>query len=643
MNLSAAFYVGKIGTVHRITDKGDIRVQYEGCLNRWTFHPGALTKIQVYSVGDAVMVINDLEKVKELQKGHGEWTDCMSSVLGQVGKVVKVYSDGDMRVCINGQTWTFNIQCCVPRPQDQLQVDNTKCAEDTLGHSKAGDTLPTNTANAAAVEESVAMLDHIMQVENDPANPDSLVKEAAQGHLDVVREIINRHPDQVNAKSAGKTALQVASHQGGMDMVTLLLNAKADIELKDNDGDTALHYSAFGNQPDIMKVLLEHGANVNAINDGGCSTLHVAVNKQHLDCVKVLISHKCDLNIQDTYGDTAQHDAIGKDNKEIVTILMDHPDVDFSLKNTRGFNALHHAALKGNAYATERILARVASMVNLRKDDGFAALHLASLNGHSTVAQVLLRQGEADIEIKNNRQQTPLMLAGTQGHLPVVQLLVESGASVLAEDEDGHTPLHLTFLRPHSETSHGRGSRDQASGSGDDATFQCSAAAIAKYLAEHGADVMHLDNKNRTPLDLVTDAKLKEELERFKIVEAIPQCIVCDEETLLVLFKPCGHKISCGDCCIKMKKCLSCSILIERKIFPDGTELSRPKSGEGINIKDMHKRLQEMEDSVTCGICLDRKKNAAFLCGHSACSECAQGLRQCHMCRKPITKRINLF
>jgi len=26
------------------------------------------------------MVINDLEKVKELQKGHGEWTDCMSSV-----------------------------------------------------------------------------------------------------------------------------------------------------------------------------------------------------------------------------------------------------------------------------------------------------------------------------------------------------------------------------------------------------------------------------------------------------------------------------------------------------------------------------------------------------------------------------------
>ena len=50
-----------------------------------------------------------------------------------------------------------------------------------------------------------------------------------------------------------------------------------------------------------------------------------------------------------------------------------------------------------------------------------------------------------------------------------------------------------------------------------------------------------------------------------------------------------------------------------------------------------------MEDTLTCNICLDRKRNVAFLCGHSACNDCAQPLRQCHMCRKPITKRINLF
>lgn len=37
-------------------------------------------QVQVYNFRDAVMVINDLEKVKELQKGHGEWTDSMIGV-----------------------------------------------------------------------------------------------------------------------------------------------------------------------------------------------------------------------------------------------------------------------------------------------------------------------------------------------------------------------------------------------------------------------------------------------------------------------------------------------------------------------------------------------------------------------------------
>mgnify|MGYP001794050091 FL=1 len=173
---------------------------------------------------------------------------CSPQVLGCVGKVVKVYSDGDMRVCVNGQTWTFNPQCCTPRPQDQAQVDNTKsAAEDAPGCSKTGGANAASNTDAAPADDCVSsMLDQIMLMENDPANPESLVKEAAQGHLDAVGDIVAQHPDQVNAKSAGKTALQVASHQGGKEMVLLLLKANADIEVRDDDYDTALHYSAFG-------------------------------------------------------------------------------------------------------------------------------------------------------------------------------------------------------------------------------------------------------------------------------------------------------------------------------------------------------------------------------------------------------------
>ena len=51
---------------------------------------------------------------------------------------------------------------------------------------------------------------------------------------------------QVDEKSSGKTALQVASHQGHVEIVKILMSVGAGLELQDEDGDTALHYSAFG-------------------------------------------------------------------------------------------------------------------------------------------------------------------------------------------------------------------------------------------------------------------------------------------------------------------------------------------------------------------------------------------------------------
>lgn len=50
----------------------------------------------------------DLSAVKLYQRGHGEWIDVMKNALGKTGKVIKIYSDGDLRVALDGHTWTFN-------------------------------------------------------------------------------------------------------------------------------------------------------------------------------------------------------------------------------------------------------------------------------------------------------------------------------------------------------------------------------------------------------------------------------------------------------------------------------------------------------------------------------------------------------
>ena len=55
------------------------------------------------------------------------------------------------------------------------------------------------------------------------------------------------------------------------------------------------------------------------------------------------------------------------------------------------------------------------------------------------------------------------MLACTQGHLSVVKILVEHGADMAALDEEGHSPMHLVFLRLHIDniTSSHPGRNDQ--------------------------------------------------------------------------------------------------------------------------------------------------------------------------------------
>nr|CAD7261111.1 unnamed protein product [Timema shepardi] len=674
-NPRMAEYIGKIGTVHRVTDRGDIRVQYEGCNNRWTFHPGTLTKINTFAVGDVVRVKHDLEQVRDFQKGHGEWVEVMKGALGKLGKVIKIYFDDDLRVSIEGQTWTFNPRCVTLVPGSATELNNTMHAnQQREEHANPLASLLSNLFIGQQLEST---------------SLDKLVREAAQGHIEVVRDFIQKFPDKVDGKSSGKTCLQVACHQGHMDLVLYLLSAGASLQIADDDGDTALHYSAFGNQPDIMEVLLKRGADINATNKGKCSSLHVAVNKQHTQCASILLKYKCNVNIQDSYGDTALHDSIGKDSLEIIDMLCNMAGVDFTLKNKRGFNVLHHAALKGNNFATERLLCRTRQLVDVKKDDGFAALHLACLNGHRAVAETLLAQGQAEVDLRNNRKQTPLLLAVSQGHCSVVELVVSMSADVHAEDEDGDTGLHLALMKRASinteinelEAPTIFGIFTQVANKTVDHLV---ALAIACYLVQEGCQLTKRNNKGKTPLDLVADTSMGELLQQYITPRSAPQvvshqhssdsssmtevdqsvvvdpaalngmekrapapveCAVCSElGDENVLFEPCGHRIACEDCSSRMKKCLKCGQVVNKRITHDGRTIackSRQPSTE--RLRYLETKIAEIEEAHCCSICMERRRNVVFLCGHGACEKCSTTLKICHMCRKTITKKINLY
>lgn len=656
--------IGKVGTVHRVTEKGDIRVQYEGSNNRWTLNPRSLTKVNVFAVGDIVRLSDDQNKVKECQKGHGEWVEIMKLSLGKLGKVKKIYRDGDLRVCIDGQTWTLNPACVTLVPGSQTEINNT---------------MHASTNQREEHVSPLASLFSTLQLgpQADTTNMDKIVREAAQGHLDVVKDFITKFPDKVDGTSSGKTCLQVACHQGHKDMVIYLLNSGASLAVADQDGDTALHYSAFGGQADMMEILLKRGADINAVNGSRCTALHVAVNKQHIQCVQKLLQYKCNANIQDSYGDTALHDAIGKDCVDITDMLCTYQGIDFTLKNNRGFNVLHHASLKGNNRATEKLLTRTRQLVDVKKDDGFAALHLACLNGHKAVAETLLTQGQADVDLRNNKKQTPLLLAVSQGHFSVVELLVSKSADVNVVDEDGDTALHLALVKRaviYSEISDTEapiiyGIYSQIS---HQVTEHAVALALACYLVQEGCSLNLKNSKGKSPLDLVAGTPIAHLLENYitsqrTVEELLPdqengipeidceepgtkkkvpvECSVCSElADQNVTFEPCGHKIACEDCASRIKKCLRCGSAITKRVTLDGRIIqckSRQPSAE--RLRYLEAKIQEIENAHCCFICMERKKNVVFLCGHGACENCSQTLKICHMCRETITKKINLY
>ncbi|XP_072101524.1 E3 ubiquitin-protein ligase MIB2 isoform X2 [Mobula birostris] len=664
-NPKMAEYIGRAGTVHRITDRGDVRVQYSNNI-RWTFHPGALTKVDTFSVGDIVRVMDEIEAVKRLQTGHGEWTDSMTPALGQVGKVLKVYADGDLRVGVGGQTWTFNPACVTAvQPGD---VDANLMTADSSNDS------------ASSV---ISILEKLLSQSTEQDNPGRIVIEAAHGNTAKVRDLLQKYPEKVDIKNQGKTALQVAAHQGHLEVVNILLQSNAKLEVHDEDGDTALHYASFGNQPEVARLLLSKGANVNLLNGSTCSALHIAVNKGFTDVVRVLCEYNCNVNLQDSYGDTPLHDGIAKDYRDIITILTEVPNIDFTHQNNRGFNLLHHAALKGNKLATEKILARARQLVDVKKEDGFAALHLAALNNHKDVAEVLIKEGRCEINIRNNRNQTPLQLSVTQGHTGIIQLLVAEGCNVNAEDEDGDTALHVALGRQQLANRLAARESDtssllanlQASGllGSTDLTV---GTAIACFLAQDGADTNYTNHKGKTPLDLITDSRTIQIIKSFaeksrrsptgstalRRVHTTPntmtnlllpvtaepaECLVCSELSFLVLFVPCQHSVVCEECSVRMKKCIKCQVSIAKKIRHDNTEVESSSTSEAPDqrklLEQLQSRYRQMEERIICPICIDNQIKLVFQCGHGSCLECSVALRACPICRQNIRERIHIF
>jgi len=305
--------LGTTGTVVEIDEDHDIVVQYPSN-NKWTFNPAVLTKVghnsnisvlensniineglnanninfnslssnpvnihtavsnSTFCVGDLVRICNDLEKMKILQKGHGEFADAMIETLGKIGRVLQIYSDNDLKVEVDRKSWTYN-----PAAVTKISYDN--------GSSSEG----LNSLLKKLFETHIS---------GDPNQ--ELVKSAANGDVQKCEELLKRGDVDVNGVFSSHTALQAASQNGHVDVINVLMKYNANVEIEDKDGDRAVHHAAFGDEPLVITVLAKAHADLNARNKRRQTPLHIAVNKCHIQVVKKLLELGCHPSLQVT-------------------------------------------------------------------------------------------------------------------------------------------------------------------------------------------------------------------------------------------------------------------------------------------------------------------------------------------------------
>ncbi|KAL6848654.1 hypothetical protein ACP4OV_021237 [Aristida adscensionis] len=131
----------------------------------------------------------------------------------------------------------------------------------------------------------------------------------AEGHLPVLRYLLNRGGDPAMPDAMGLTPLHSSAMNGHCDAVRLLLSNGAPVEPLANDL-TPLHFALAEEQDQAVGILLDHGADPNRSNHVHSSPLMIACGSRSLKCMKLLVQAGADVNFTTPYGQTALNDAI---------------------------------------------------------------------------------------------------------------------------------------------------------------------------------------------------------------------------------------------------------------------------------------------------------------------------------------------
>ncbi|XP_056134539.1 putative palmitoyltransferase ZDHHC13 [Lampris incognitus] len=201
-----------------------------------------------------------------------------------------------------------------------------------------------------------------------------------------------------------------ATQFGILERCKELVEAGYDVRQPDKENVSLLHWAAINNRSELVKYYMSKGAVIDQVGgDLNSTPLHWAIRQGHLSMVIQLLRYGADPSVADGEGYRSLHLAILFQHMAIAAYLMakgqevDYPDCN-------GQTPLMLAA--------QKIIGPEPTSFLIKNNASVSAVDQVSRN-------------------------TPLHCAVLAGNVDAAHILLEAGASVDAENINGHTPIDL--------------------------------------------------------------------------------------------------------------------------------------------------------------------------------------------------------
>ena len=321
-----------------------------------------------------------------------------------------------------------------------------------------------------------------------------------------MKSVLDAHPhliDSVNQHH--ETPLLLAAKHGHLEIVREVLDRGADHTIGDTDSSQPIHLAAVGGHTEVIDLLIARGDNVNAIDNNGTTPLLFAVSYRQPETAGWLIDNGADISVANNRGLTPLHYAAARQQYDIVDRLIELGS-DINAQTRSDKTPLHYAALMGDVTLARKLIEHGAELEIGDDYQRTPLLLTARESGSAEMARLLVLQG-ADINAQDISGDTPLMLAAWRGFESMVDFFLQRGAELPASAEGGReligyaarnglTMLFATLIEAGVDVDFpsitgGSLLHDAAAGGSD---------SIVAILIRHGKGINDRDRYGRTPL-----------------------------------------------------------------------------------------------------------------------------------------------